>query len=84
MGAYLSDTYDAIVIKDILQRNRINDPGLLTALLNFLMDNIANPFSARSVTAALAANGIKTDDGHRAELHRIHQERNDRYRRAPL
>ena len=60
VGAYLSDTYDAIVIKDILQRNRINDPGLLTALLNFLMDNIANPFSARSITAALAANGIKT------------------------
>ena len=60
VGAYLSDTYDAIVIKDILQRNRINDPGLLTALLNFLMDNIANPFSARSITAALAANGVKT------------------------
>ena len=60
VGAYLSDTYDAIVIKDVLQRNRINDPGLLTALLNFLMDNIANPFSARSITAALAANGIKT------------------------
>ena len=57
---YLSDTYDAIVIKDILQRNRITDPGLLTALLNFLMDNIANPFSARSITAALAANGVKT------------------------
>ena len=60
VGAYLSDTYDAIVIKDILQRNRINDPGLLTALLNFLMDNIANPFSARSITATLAANGVKT------------------------
>ena len=57
---YLSDTYDAIVVKDIVQRNKLNDANLLNLLLNFLMDNIANPFSARSIVAALAANGIKT------------------------
>lgn len=57
---YLSDTYDAIVVKDIIQRNKFNDANLLNLLLNFLMDNIANPFSARSIVAALAANGIKT------------------------
>lgn len=57
---YLSDTYDAIVVKDIIQRNKLNDANLLNLLLNFLMDNIANPFSARSIVAALAANGIKT------------------------
>ena len=57
---YLSDTYDAIVVKDIIQRNKFNDANLLNLLLNFLMDNIANPFSARYIVAALAANGIKT------------------------
>lgn len=57
---YLSDTYDAIVIKDIIQRNKIKDANLLTSILNFLMDNIANPFSARSIVAALASEGIKT------------------------
>ena len=57
---YLSDTYDAIVVKDIVQRNKLNNANLLNLLLNFLMDNIANPFSARSIVAALAANGIKT------------------------
>ena len=57
---YLSDTYDAIVVKDIVQRNKLNDANLLNLLLNFLMDNIANPFSARSIVSALAANGIKT------------------------
>lgn len=57
---YLSDTYDAIVVKDIIQRNKFNDANLLNLLLNFLMDNIANPFSARSIVSALAANGIKT------------------------
>lgn len=57
---YLSDTYDAIVVKDIIQRNKLNDSTLLNLLLSFLMDNIANPFSARSIVSALAANGIRT------------------------
>lgn len=57
---YLSDTYDAIVVKDIIQRNKLNDSALLNLLLSFLMDNIANPFSARSIVSALAANGIRT------------------------
>ena len=60
METYLSDTYDAIVIKDILQRNRLNDEALLNMLLTFLMDNVGNPFSARSIAAALNASGIKT------------------------
>ena len=57
---YLSDTYDAIVVKDIIQRNKLNDSALLNLLLSFLMDNIANPFSARSIVSALAAKGIRT------------------------
>ncbi len=57
---YLSDTYDAIVIKDIIGRNKIKDAHLLTLILNFLMDNIANTFSARSIVSALATQGIKT------------------------
>lgn len=57
---YLSDTYDAIVVKDIIQRNNIKDIGLLNMILAFLMDNIANQFSARSISAALKANGFNT------------------------
>ncbi len=57
---YLSDTYDAIVIKDIIQRNNIKDIGLLNMILAFLMDNVANPFSARSIVAALKIEGINT------------------------
>ncbi len=57
---YLSDTYDAIVIKDIIGRNKIKDTHLLTLILNFLMDNVANTFSARSIVGALSAQGIKT------------------------
>ena len=60
LDAYLSDTYDAIVVKDIIQRNNIKDTNLLNMILVFLMDNIANPFSARSIVAALKQEGINT------------------------
>lgn len=57
---YLSDTYDAIVMKDILARNKVADEKLLSLTLDFLMDNIANPFSARNIVATFQSNGIKT------------------------
>jgi predicted AAA+ superfamily ATPase len=57
---YLSDTYDAIVVKDVIQRNQIKDTRLLHMILAYLMDNIANPFSARSIVAALKTEGINT------------------------
>lgn len=60
LEAYLSDTYYAIVVKDIIQRNNIKDTNLLNMILAFLMDNIANPFSARSIVAALKQEGINT------------------------
>ena len=60
LDPYLSDTYDAIVIKDIVYRNNIKDTNLLNMILAFLMDNIANPFSARSIVSALKAEGINT------------------------
>jgi len=57
---YLSDTYDAIVVKDIIGRNNIKDAGLLNMILAFLMDNIGNTFSARSIVSKLRAEGINT------------------------
>lgn len=60
LESYLSDTYDAIVVKDIILRNKIKDANLLVRLLVYIMDNIANPFSARSVVATLRQEGINT------------------------
>lgn len=57
---YLSDTYDAIVVKDVIQRNNIKNTSLLNMILAFLMDNIANPFSARSIVNVLKSEGINT------------------------
>lgn len=60
LETYLSDTYDAIVVKDIIQRNNVKDANLLNMILTFLMDNVANPFSARSVVNSLKQEGINT------------------------
>ena len=46
--------------KSFVKRNNIKDTGLLNMIITFLMDNIANPFSARSIVAALKAEGINT------------------------
>lgn len=56
----LSDTYDSIVMKDIVRRNRVGRPDLLDTLLRFLMDNVGDPFSARSIASALSAAGTGT------------------------
>lgn len=60
LDTYLSDTYDAIVVKDIIQRNNIKDHHLMNRFLSFLMDNIGNPFSVRSIVSTLKQEGINT------------------------
>lgn len=43
---YLSDIYDSVVLKDIVERNKVRNIDLLQRILLFLMVNIGNPFSA--------------------------------------
>ena len=57
---YLEDVYDSVVMKDILSRYSIRNENLLRKLLEFLLDNIGNPFSARSVCRALVSGGQST------------------------
>ncbi|HJA12493.1 MAG TPA: ATP-binding protein [Candidatus Mediterraneibacter merdipullorum] len=57
---YLEDVYDSVVMKDILSRHAIRNENLLRKLLEFLLDNIGNPFSARSISRTLKAAGLST------------------------
>ncbi len=57
---YLEDVYDSVVMKDILSRYAIKNENLLRKLLEFLLDNIGNPFSARSISRTLKAAGFST------------------------
>ena len=58
--AYLDDVFNTIVIKDVVNRNKIKDVDLLQRLTAFLLDNVGNPFSATSICNKLKAEGVKT------------------------
>lgn len=50
VNTYLNDVYNSIVIKDIIGRNKIKDIDMLKRILEYLLDNIGNTFSATSIT----------------------------------
>lgn len=56
---YLHDLYEAIVLKDIIQRHRMKDIAVLKKVLEYLMDNIGNPFSARKISGMMTSMGNK-------------------------
>ncbi|HQJ90860.1 MAG TPA: ATP-binding protein [Paludibacteraceae bacterium] len=58
---YLSDLYDTIVLKDIMERNKIRNTVLLRKLVEFLINNIGNVFSANSIVKKLKGEGVKTN-----------------------
>ena len=46
---YLSDVFDSIIIKDIAQRNAVRDVALFKQVVTFIMSNVGNTFSAKSI-----------------------------------
>ncbi|MCI6862388.1 MAG: ATP-binding protein [Prevotella sp.] len=57
---YLSNVYDTIVLRDVVERENIRNIPLLRALVRFLADNIGKIFSARSIVAFLKSQNIET------------------------
>jgi len=47
---YLADIYNSVLLKDVIQRNSIRDTALLESIVVYLMDNIGNTFSAKTVS----------------------------------
>ncbi|WP_281072406.1 ATP-binding protein [Succinivibrio dextrinosolvens] len=50
---YLLDVYNSVLLKDIIQRNKIRDADLLERILVFSFSNIGIPFSASSIAKFL-------------------------------
>ncbi|MBQ3679071.1 MAG: ATP-binding protein [Succinivibrio sp.] len=50
---YLLDVYNSVLLKDIIQRNKIRDADLLERILMFSFSNIGFPFSASSIAKFL-------------------------------
>lgn len=58
---YIRGIYSTIVLKDVVQRNKINDALLLENLMAFISDNIGNTLSIKKITDTLTSSGKKTD-----------------------
>jgi len=47
---YLKDIYSSMILKDITQRNNIRNTELLEQIINYIVMNIGNTFSANSIS----------------------------------
>lgn len=56
--SYVEDVYRTLILRDIKQKHRIRSSEALDRLADFMMDNISNITSARSITQKLEDAGI--------------------------
>lgn len=56
---YLVDIYNSVLLNDVIKRNKIRDPALLEGIVRYLMDNIGNTFSAKTVSDFIKSQGRK-------------------------
>lgn len=51
---YIKDIYSTLILRDIVQKYGIRKPILIEKVSDFLMDNISNITSARSITSSIS------------------------------
>ena len=56
-----SEVLNALIVRDIVKKYRLKNEPLLQELIDFLMDNIGNVTSVRSITDTLSSNKTKVD-----------------------
>ena len=56
---YIENVYDTLILRDIRQKYNIRNPALMDRISQFLMDNISNLTSARSIADTLTSNKDK-------------------------
>ena len=56
--SYLQDVFNSIIYRDLIERYNIRDVALLKRLINFLLDNVGNVFSANSISKFLKNEGV--------------------------
>lgn len=59
---YIADVFDTLIVRDIQKKYSIRNMPLMEQLCDFLIDNISNLTSARSVAKAFDAQQVKTND----------------------
>ena len=58
--SYIEGIYNTIVVRDLIERKKINDVGLLKDILKYILDTIGNPISSKKIADYLSSNGRKT------------------------
>lgn len=53
---YIADVFDTLIIRDIRQKYKIRNVALMDRVTDFLLDNISNLSSARSIADSLTGN----------------------------
>ena len=56
---YIENVFDTLILRDIIQKYKIKNPALMERIANFLMDNVSNLTSQRSITDTLTSNKEK-------------------------
>ncbi len=59
---YIKDVYKTMIVRDIVERYKIQNLSLLDSISDFLIDNISRLTSYRSLTDTLNTNKINTND----------------------
>lgn len=59
---YIADVFDTLILRGIQKKYNIRNRPLMEQLCDFLIDNISNLTSARSVAKAFTAQQVKTND----------------------
>ena len=58
---YIENLFNTIVVKDILNRNKISDIIVFKSILRFIIDNIGATISSKKISDYLTADGRKVD-----------------------
>jgi len=69
---YISAIFDTVVLKDVIAKNEIRNIKLLENIIDFVLENIASPFSAKSMADYLKSQrlsvGVETIQNYLAYL----------------
>jgi len=56
---YLDSIYNTVIMKDVINRKKVNDPIMLESICRFLFDSIGSSISTKKISDTLALNGRK-------------------------
>jgi len=59
---YINEIYNALIVRDIQQKYKIQNIALMDSLTEFMMDNISNLTSYRNIAGKLNENAVNTND----------------------